>query len=193
MTAKAAPDRLAPFSVTEAPMTVVTPIPLTAEAFAPFGHVLALPTGAGRVDYSSYSQNLRGSDAGLCFRTSMTMPSPMPLVTRTMERHEFSSQAFLPVDVARYLVLVAPHGADGRPDPEQLILFLAKGDQGISYNANVWHHPMTVLDRPAIFATVMFLDGGDKDEEFVDLPHDVTLTLGRARMPRVSLKPEPLY
>ncbi|MDF1791399.1 MAG: ureidoglycolate lyase [Thalassobaculaceae bacterium] len=173
-------------------MTVLTPIPLTADAFAPFGHVLSLPTGPGRVDYSSFSQNLRGSAAEVCFRTGMTQPSAVPLVTRTMERHEFSSQAFLPVDVARYLVLVAPHGADGLPDPEQLTLFLAKGDQGISYNANVWHHPMTVLDRPAIFATVMFLDGGDKDEEFVDLPHEVSVTLGKMRMPRVITKPEPL-
>lgn len=174
-------------------MTVLTPIPLTADAFAPYGRVLTRPTGPGRMDYSAFSQNLRGAAAEVCFRTSMTMPSPLPLVTRTMERHEFSSQAFLPVDVARYLVLVAPHGEDGRPDPDQLTLFLARGDQGISYNANVWHHPMTVLDRPAIFATVMFLDGGEKDEEFVDLPHDVTMTLGRGRMPRVSLKPEPLY
>lgn len=173
-------------------MTVVTPIPLTAEAFAPFGHVLRLPTGPGRVDYSASAQNLRGSAAEICFRTSLTEPSAMPLVTRTMERHEFSSQAFLPVDVARYLVLVAPHGPDGLPDPERLTLFLAKGDQGVSYNADVWHHPMTVLDRPAIFATVMFLDGTEKDEEFVDLPHDVTLALGGGRMPRVMTRPEPL-
>lgn len=173
-------------------MTVLTPIPLTADAFAPYGRVLTRPAGPGRVDYSAFSQNLRGSAAEVCFRSSMTMPSPLPLVTRTMERHEFSSQAFLPIDVARYLVLVADQGGDGRPDPERLTLFLAKGDQGISYNANVWHHPMTVLDRPAIFATVMFLDGGEKDEEFVDLPHDVTMTLGRGRMPRVMVRPEPL-
>lgn len=173
-------------------MSALTPIPLTAEAFAPYGHVLKLPTGPGRMDYSASAQNLRGPAARLCFRTSLTPPSAVPLTTRTMERHEFSSQAFLPVDVARYLVLVAPHGSDGLPDPENLVLFLAKGDQGVSYNANVWHHPMTVLDRPAIFATVMFLDGGEKDEEFVDLPHDVTLTLGRGRMPRVMTKPEPL-
>lgn len=171
---------------------LLNPTPLTAEAFAPFGHVLSLPQEPGRVDYSAFNQNLRGAAAEVCFRTSLTPPSTMPLTTRTMERHEFSSQAFLPVDVSRYLVLVAPHGEDGLPDPEHLILFMAKGDQGISYNANVWHHPMTVLDRPAVFATVMFLDGGAKDEEFVDLPEEVTLALGGLRTPRVSLKPQPL-
>lgn len=159
-------------------MTLLTPRPLTAEAFAPFGHVLDLPTEPGRVDYSAFNRNLRGAAAEVCFRTSLTPPSTLPLVTRTMERHAFSSQAFLPVDVARYLILVAPHGPDGGPDPAGLVLFLANGDQGITYGADVWHHPMTVLDRPAVFATVMFLDGGAGDEEFVDLPHEVTLTLG---------------
>jgi ureidoglycolate lyase len=156
-------------------MRSLTPQPLTAEAFAPFGHVLTLPAAPGRMDYSSTPQNLRGAAAELCFRTSLTPPSDLPLVTRTMERHAFSSQAFLPVDVARYLILVAPHGADGLPDPARLTLFLAEGDQGISYNADVWHHPMTVLDRPAVFATVMFLDGTHGDEEFVDLAEAVEL------------------
>jgi len=158
-------------------MTLLTATPLTADAFAPFGHVLDLPAAPGRVDYSSFNENRRGPAAAVCFRTSLTPVSTLPLTTRTMERHEFSTQAFLPVDVARYLVLVAPHGADGLPDPAGLRLFLASGEQGICYGADVWHHPMTVLDRPAVFATVMFLDGGPKDEEFVDLPEPVTLTL----------------
>lgn len=159
-------------------MKHLTPEPLSADAFAPFGHVLTLPAGPGRVDYSPFNQNLRGAAAEVCFRTSLTPPTDLPLTTRTMERHEFSSQAFLPVEVARYLVLVAPHDTDGRPDPNGLRLFLAAGDQGICYAANVWHHPMTVLDRPATFATVMFLDGSHRDEEFVDLPGDVVLSLG---------------
>ncbi len=156
----------------------LTPEPLTSEAFAGFGHVLDLPTEPGRADYSAFNDNRRGSAARVCFRTSLTPPSDLPLVTQTMERHAFSSQAFLPVDVSRYLVLVAPHGSDGQPDPSGLRLFLATGDQGITYGADVWHHPMTALDRPAIFATVMFLDGSTDDEEFVDLPDPVTLSLG---------------
>ena len=155
----------------------LTPQPLTAEAFTGFGQVLSLPDAPGRVDYSAFLENRRGPAATVCFRTSLTPPSELPLVTRTMERHAFSSQAFLPVDVSRYLILVAPHGADGLPDPNGLRLFLAGATQGISYGADVWHHPMTVLDRAATFATVMFLDGSEGDEEFVDLPFDVTVTL----------------
>lgn len=152
------------------------PEPITADAFAPFGKLLTRPSASGRMDYSDTLMNLR-SDAAVCFRTSLTEPTALPLTTRTMERHEFSSQAFLPVDVGRYLVMVAPHDADGGPDVDGLRLFEVDGGTGISYDANVWHHPMTVLDKPATFATVMFLDGGAGDEQFLELPVEVEIRL----------------
>lgn len=150
---------------------------ITEAAFAPFGQILALPAEAGRVDYSAFAENRRPGRAGLCFRTSLTDPSVLPLRTRVMERHAFSSQAFLPVDVARYVVMVAPDAADGGPDLAGARLFLVDGRTGINYRANVWHHPMTVLDRSAVFATVMFNDGGDRDEDWADLPVEVELAL----------------
>lgn len=150
------------------------PEPITAEAFAPFGKLLTRPNVAGRADYTDSLMNLR-AEATPCFRTSLTEPTALPLKTRTMERHEFSSQSFLPVDVGRYLVMVAPHNAEGGPDVEKLRLFEVDGGTGISYDANVWHHPMTVLDKPATFATVMFLDGGAGDEQFVELPVEVEI------------------
>ncbi|GHD57169.1 ureidoglycolate lyase [Thalassobaculum fulvum] len=151
--------------------------PITEAAFAPFGQLLALPTEAGRVDYSAFAENLRPGKASVCFRTSLTAPSSLPLKTRVMERHAFSSQAFLPVDVARYVVMVAPDAADGGPDLSGARLFLVDGRTGINYRAGVWHHPMTVLDRDAVFATVMFNDGGDRDEDWADLPVEVELSL----------------
>lgn len=155
---------------------VLTPRPLTEADFAPFGRLLHRPSAAGRVDYSDGLMNRR-SDAMTCFRTSLTEPTALPLTTRTMERHRFSSQAFLPVDAGRYLVLVAPHHPGGGPDMAGARLFLADGETGISYDADVWHHPMTVLDRPAVFVTVMFLDGGPEDEEFVTLSEAVEIRL----------------
>lgn len=151
--------------------------PITEAAFAPFGQILARPVGPGRVDYSTFADNRRPGRAGLCFRTSLTAPSALPLRTRVMERHAFSSQAFLPVAVGRYVVMVAPDAADGGPDLTGARLFLVDGRTGINYRAGVWHHPMTVLDRDAVFATVMFNDGGDRDEDWADLPVDVELTL----------------
>lgn len=151
--------------------------PITEEAFAPFGRILRRPPTEGRSDYTDSLMNRRGGAAAPCFRTSLTNPSELPLRTRTMERHEFSSQAFLPVDASRYLVMVAPKAADGGPDMDGARLFVVDGTTGISYDADVWHHPMTVLDRPATFATVMFNDGGSGDEEFVELPADIELAV----------------
>ena len=92
-----------------------------------------------------------------------------------MERHEFSSQSFVPLDVSRYVIVVpaAARTADRTGAPA----FLARGDKGITFGMNVWHHPMAVLDRPARFAVFMWLDGGRGDEEFVDLPEPFLATL----------------
>lgn len=151
--------------------------PITEAAFAPFGQILALPSEPGRADYSAHSENLRPGNAELCFRTSLTAPTALPLKTKVMERHAFSSQSFLPVDVSRYVVMVAPNDADGGPDLARARLFVVDGKTGINYRAGVWHHPMTVLDRNAVFATVMFNDGGDRDEDWTDLPVEIELSL----------------
>src|SRR5262249_35374261 len=45
----------------------------------------------------------------------------------------------------------------------------------VTYAANVWHHPLTILDRPACFAMYMWLEGSNGDEEFFTLPAAVTI------------------
>ena len=47
--------------------------------------------------------------------------------------------------------------------------------QGVAYAADVWHHPLTILDRPACFAIYMWLEGSNGDEEFFTLPAAVTI------------------
>ncbi|GAA5837510.1 hypothetical protein JCM11251_002125 [Rhodosporidiobolus azoricus] len=67
---------------------------------------------------------------------------------KVLERHEFSSQAFVPMGgegAGRYLVLVALAGTDGTPDLSTLRAFLASASQGISYGPNVWHHPLVPI------------------------------------------------
>ncbi|BGP42045.1 Allantoicase [Rhodotorula kratochvilovae] len=67
---------------------------------------------------------------------------------KVLERHELSSQAFMPMGGdkdGRYLVLVALPGANGQPDLSSLRAFMASSAQGISYHPNVWHHPLIAL------------------------------------------------
>jgi ureidoglycolate lyase len=150
-------------------------LPLTAEAFAPFGEVIERPADYGRVYFSEALANgCEHAKPSLSIAHLSPFEASMLEAIR-MERHEFSSQSFVPIDVARYLVIVAPHGPDGKPDSARLQAFLARGDQGVTYGMNVWHHPMTVLDRPGKFAVFMWLAGGDGDEEFVDLPAAIAI------------------
>jgi len=140
--------------------------PLTAEAFAPFGEVLAAPSAAGR---QYFERALTNGRPGAWPSLSLTCREPsLPYIVR-MERHQFSSQSFVPVDPIRWLVLVAPHATGGGPDMAQAIAFVAGPAQGVTYGADVWHHGLTVLDHPARFAVFMWRDGTGDDEEFVDV------------------------
>jgi ureidoglycolate lyase len=137
-------------------------------AFAPFGELIASPNSLPNIDFSNALENLR-NNARTALYTTIVEPVALPLTLAKMERHRFSSQTFLPLEAGRYLVCVAPHGRDGQPDPEALLAFIVPAGVGITYRANVWHHPMMALDRKASFAVVMWRDGSEGDEEFVDL------------------------
>ncbi len=142
--------------------------PLTAEAFAPFGEVLACPAGPGRV-YTEAALSNRRAQAKPSLSFSTKEPTALPIASTTMERHLYSSQSFVPMDAGRWLVLVAPHGADGGPDMTRARAFAAAPDQGVTYGADVWHHPSTVFDRTARFAIFMWKDGSSEDDEFVQV------------------------
>jgi ureidoglycolate lyase len=145
----------------------VIPQPLTPEAFAPFGEVIDVPEIAGRTYYEEALGNLR-SEAHASLSLSLKAETPdRPLRAEMLERHEFSSQTFVPLDVGRWLIVVAPHARAGGPDLGGVKAFVASGKQGVTYRPNTWHHGLTVLDRPGRFAVFMWRVGGTGDEEFV--------------------------
>jgi ureidoglycolate lyase len=144
--------------------------PITTEAFAPFGQLLPAPeTGQARVELIEELQNFRAA-AKPRLSLAAVEPKPLPLKAIEMERHVFSSQTFVPYDCDGYLVLVAPHGPDDRPDISGLKAFRVPGNVGINYRANTWHHPLSALDSPARFVVLTFVDGTESDEQFVPLP-----------------------
>lgn len=149
--------------------------PLTSEAFAEFGEVLSAPPTSGRT-YIEAALSNRRAQAAPSLSFTCKVPTELPLSSTTMERHEFSSQSFVPMDAGRWIAIVAPHGANGGPDMARAQAFVARPDQGVTYGANVWHHPFTVIDRPGRFAVFMWKDGSAADDEFVDVaPFQVDL------------------
>lgn len=145
----------------------IAPQPLTPQAFAPFGDVFEIPEESGRTYYEEALGNLRpNAHASLSLSFKAETPD-RPLKAEILERHEFSSQTFVPVGVERWLVVVAPHAKAGGPDTSQVRAFIANGRQGVTYKPNTWHHGLTVLDKPGRFAVFMWRTGIKDDEEFV--------------------------
>jgi len=148
-------------------MKTVTTKPLNAKDFAPFGDVIEMPEKPGRIYFQDGLGNLR-PHASASLSTTLKEPnSALPIEVNLLERHEFSSQSFMPAHVESWLIVVAPHTADGKPDLDHVQAFLANGRQGITYKPNTWHHGLTVFGEPAKFNIFMWRDNTSGDEEFV--------------------------
>ena len=101
--------------------------------------------------------------------TKLPVPD-LPLEITSLERHEFSSQSFVPIEIGRWLIVVAPHAPHGGPDVARAQAFLANARQGVSYRPNTWHSGLNVFYKPARLTVFMWLDGTSADEEIVAVP-----------------------
>lgn len=145
----------------------LTARPLTAEAFAPFGQVIAVggaftPINAGRCRrYTDLARPdiLEGHTGISLFQAEIrSLPTPLAL----LERHPLGSQAFLPMGGSAYLVTVA-EDQSGRPGPP--IAFLARADQGIQLARGVWHAVLAPISGSGLFAVVDRIGPGANLEE----------------------------
>lgn len=149
---------------------------MTTEAFAPFGDSFLTPQSEeARLDLIDQLQNLR--EVGKPRLSMLTVnPKTLPLLVPKLERHVFSSQAFIPGGCNSYLVIVAPHDEAGFPNAARAKAFRVPGNICINYKANIWHAPIASLATPASFVILTFIDGTTNDEEFVALPEALTIT-----------------
>lgn len=155
---------------------LVIPVqPLTREAFAPFGQVLAAEGAAhftingGNTerfhDLASLDPGAGGRVIGSIFRGQ---PRVLPFAVTMMERHPLASQAFMPLDNRPYLVVVAPPGA--APQAGDLRAFLATGRQGVNYAPGVWHHPLLALAQVSDFLVLDRAGPGPNCDEVLIQP-----------------------
>ena len=144
--------------------------PLSTEAFAPYGEVLA-PKGEGRpanagmarcFDEAVVLENRRpGARANLAVFD--VRPYGLPFAVQELEQHPYSTQTFLPLRAARYAVVVCAAQTGGAPDVGTMQAFVAPRDIGVHYRAGTWHHAIMALDAPARFASLVWEDGGAGD------------------------------
>ena len=149
--------------------TMIIPVvPLESEAFSSFGRVIqayknppngigVTPANAGtakKFHKLSLLNDFYPSDAGATAGISVYRCQPLgdvvdgTIILKTLERHPYTSQAFIPMGSGdgeglndpgcSYLVVVAYNGLDDQPDTQTLKAFLASSAQGIAYNPGVW-------------------------------------------------------
>ncbi len=133
---------------------------LTREAFAPFGDVIETEGSRHYTINDGTTERFHdlarvdvAAEAGRpLINIFRAQPLEMPLRIEMMERHPLSSQAFVPLSAAPFLVLVAPPGET--VGPEDLVAFITNGKQGVNYHRGVWHHPVLALQPDSDFLVV---------------------------------------
>lgn len=165
-------------------MRKVTPKPLTAEAFAPYGEVISAREGVDQYPinhgatarFNALARVDAATDGGAPI-ISIFRSTPLPaLVLKIMERHPVGSQAFMPLNGRPHLVAVAPAG---ELDPTRIEVFLAAGDQGVNYAAGTWHHYSLALGEISDFLVVDRAGpGANLDEVGLDETDWVAVDLG---------------
>ena len=157
--------------------------PLTRDGFAPFGDVIddhladpiAINGGTthrfndlARVEIDGTGRPLLNIFRN---RVAVSLPYRLPL----LECHPLGSQAFVPRQSARFLVVVARPGPE--PDLDRLEAFLSDGVQGVNYHTGTWHLPLAGLT----LADYVVIDRGGPGNNCIEFSlqeHPVTVVTG---------------
>nr|MBP8207027.1 ureidoglycolate lyase [Acinetobacter sp.] len=158
--------------------------PLTHENFAAFGEVISCAgndffhiNDAYTERYHALVQTEIIGEA----RTGISIfrnikSTTIPFQISMLERHPNGSQAFIPMQGQKFLVVVAPSLNADEPDLTQLKAFITDGLQGVNYRARTWHHPLLTLENPSDFAVIDRIGAGHNCDVFA-FPNTIQIRL----------------
>lgn len=86
------------------------------------------------------------------FRNIKTTTFPLNIMM--LERHPKGSQAFIPMQGQKFVVIVAKSLDANTPNLNEIYAFITDGSQGVNYRAGTWHHPLLTLESPSDFAVI---------------------------------------
>jgi ureidoglycolate lyase len=161
---------------------IVLAQPLTREAFAPYGELIAPGTDERAINFGTTRRfddvahlDVEEEGGRACvaiFRTDAdTHRAPYPL--RAFERHLLGSQSFVPMGAGRCLAVLAGSGA--APDEAAIAAFIVEPGQGVTLRRGVWHHPLITIGAADIL--VIERAAQDEDCEVVSLKARVEVRL----------------
>lgn len=135
---------------------------LTSENFARFGEVISCQGNdyfhindahTERYHALVMTEIMGDAKAGISIFRNIKS-TQIPFEISMLERHPNGSQAFIPMQGQKFLLVVAPSLDTDTPDLSQLCAFITDGTQGVNYRAGTWHHPLLTLEAPSDFAVV---------------------------------------
>ncbi|MBK0326480.1 ureidoglycolate lyase [Rhodobacteraceae bacterium F11138] len=151
--------------------------PMTAAAFAPYGDVIDCAgqpdkvINQGKCGRYHDRARLDFADGRAGISLFDAEPRELPLTLDLVERHPDGSQAFIPMSLTGFLVVVAPdeNGKPGAP-----LAFETAPGQAINFHRGTWHGVLTPLQAPGLFAVVDRIgEGANLQEYWFDTPYTV--------------------
>ena len=135
--------------------------PVTAANFSPYGQLVAPSEAYGR---KSFSAGLSHDDRPVALSTTHVRAVQLPITIEQIERHPFSSQTFVPMEVSRWVVVVSVS-----PELSDIRGFMVGPGVGVTIGRGIWHYQLTALDSDATFVVLMWKDQST-DEEIISIP-----------------------
>ena len=158
-------------------MTQITAEPITAEAFAPYGEVIECAAAPDKLINDGLCERFHNratldvADRSLGLSLFKAELRSLPHRLTLLERHPLGSQAFVPMSMDGFLVIVAEPG----DTPGPIKAFLTKPGQAINYHKNTWHGVLTPLSGSGLFAVIDYVGERPNLDEH-KLPEPVMIT-----------------
>ncbi|AGT10117.1 ureidoglycolate lyase [Paracoccus aminophilus] len=152
-------------------------LPITAEAFAPYGELLTARDApsklinAGRCERHHALATVERGGGEAILSIFRSEPISLPYDCALLERHPLGSQAFFPITPGVWLSVVAPDEG-GRPGAP--LAFIVPAGMGVNLHAGTWHGVLTPLDQPADFLVIDREGAGVNLEEVEIAPVTIT-------------------
>lgn len=153
---------------------IVTAQPLTHESFHKFGDVIDttgdpdMVINQGLCDRFHDRARLDFGNGRAGISLFRAEPRALPYEVEMMERHPLGSQAFIPMSLTSFLVVVAPDNADTPGEP---LAFRTEPGQAINFLRGTWHGVLTPLSEPGLFAVIDRIgEGQNLQEHWLDVP-----------------------